>query len=43
MRSWSAPAAGLEHATCHELRHTCLTRLPEAGWRWRRCRPGPGT
>ncbi len=23
--------AGLEHATCHELRHTCLTRLCEAG------------
>jgi integrase len=24
--------AGLEHATCHELRHTCLTRLQlEAG------------
>jgi len=22
---------GLEHATCHELRHTCLTRLREAG------------
>jgi integrase/recombinase XerD len=21
--------AGLEHATCHELRHTCLTRLRE--------------
>jgi hypothetical protein len=20
--------AGLEHATCHQLRHTCLTRLP---------------
>ena len=19
--------AGLEHATCHQLRHTCLTRL----------------
>ena len=33
MRSWPAPAAraGLEHATCHELRHTCLTRLREAG------------
>jgi integrase/recombinase XerD len=24
-------AEGLEHATCHELRHTCLTRLREAG------------
>ena len=23
--------AGLEHATCHELRHTCLTRLRGAG------------
>ena len=23
--------AALEHATCHELRHTCLTRLREAG------------
>jgi len=23
--------AGLEHATCHDLRHTCLTRLREAG------------
>ena len=23
--------AGLEHATCHRLRHTCLTRLREAG------------
>jgi integrase/recombinase XerD len=23
--------AGLEHATCHELRHACLTRLREAG------------
>jgi integrase/recombinase XerD len=23
--------AGLEHATCHELRHMCLTRLREAG------------
>jgi integrase/recombinase XerD len=22
--------AGLAHATCHELRHTCLTRLREA-------------
>ena len=22
---------GLSHATCHELRHTCLTRLREAG------------
>ena len=23
--------ADLAHATCHELRHTCLTRLREAG------------
>ena len=23
--------AGLSHGTCHELRHTCLTRLHEAG------------
>ena len=23
--------AGLNHASCHELRHTCLTRLREAG------------
>jgi site-specific recombinase XerD len=23
--------AGLTHATCHELRHTCFTRLREAG------------
>lgn len=23
--------AGLSHVTCHELRHTCLTRLREAG------------
>jgi integrase/recombinase XerD len=23
--------AGLEHATCHQLRHTCLTRLRQAG------------
>lgn len=23
--------AGMTHATCHELRHTCLTRLREAG------------
>ncbi|MGH2372436.1 MAG: tyrosine-type recombinase/integrase [Actinomycetota bacterium] len=23
--------AGLDHLTCHELRHTCLTRLREAG------------
>ncbi len=23
--------AGLAHATCHELRHTCFTRLRESG------------
>jgi integrase/recombinase XerD len=23
--------AGIEHATCHQLRHTCLTRLREVG------------
>ncbi len=23
--------AGLDRATCHQLRHTCLTRLREAG------------
>jgi len=23
--------AGLRHCTCHQLRHTCLTRLREAG------------
>jgi integrase/recombinase XerD len=23
--------AGLERGTCHELRHTCLSRVPEAG------------
>lgn len=23
--------AGLAHCSCHELRHTCLTRLREAG------------
>ena len=28
---WMITDAGLEHATCHELRHTCLTRLREAG------------
>jgi len=25
------PRAGLQQATCHQLRHTCLTRLREAG------------
>src|SRR5207249_4734290 len=29
---WAARLrAGLAHGTCHELRHTCLTRLREAG------------
>ena len=23
--------SGIGHATCHQLRHTCLTRLREAG------------
>jgi integrase len=32
MRSWPAPAAGPRWSpACHELRHTCLTRLREAG------------
>ena len=33
MRSSTAPAAGpgWHQATCHQLRHTCLTRLREAG------------
>ena len=32
MRSWTAPAAGPGWSpACHELRHTCLTRLREAG------------
>jgi len=33
--------AGLDHATCHELRHTCLTQLT-AAWAWKpspRCSP----
>ena len=25
------PCGAVEHATCHELRHTCFTRLREAG------------
>ena len=32
--------AGLVHATCHELRHTCFTRLREAGMALRPSRPG---
>jgi integrase/recombinase XerD len=37
--------AGLEHATCHELRHTCLTRLPvsTAACGWRPSPPCPAT
>lgn len=35
--------AGLERATCHQLRHTCLTRLREAGMPSKRSRPRPGT
>jgi hypothetical protein len=32
LRTWRArDRAALRHATCHELRHTCLTRLREAG------------
>ena len=33
MRSCAAPAAGpvSTQASCHELRHTCFTRLREAG------------
>ncbi len=32
MRSWMAPAAALGWSpACHQLRHTCLTRLREAG------------
>ena len=33
--------AGLAHGTCHELRHTCFTRLREAGMTHRGA-PGPG-
>ena len=29
--------AGLAHCTCHELRHTCFTRLREAGMSLGRC------
>jgi integrase/recombinase XerD len=25
--------AGLDHATCHQLRHTCLTRCGRPAWR----------
>ncbi len=27
----SRQRAGIDHLTCHQLRHTCLTRLREAG------------
>src|SRR4051794_39763859 len=35
--------AGLQKATCHQLRHTCLTRLAKPEWPSRRSRPRPGT
>ena len=35
--------AGLAHGTCHELRHTCLTRLREAGMSLEALQPRPGT
>jgi integrase/recombinase XerD len=35
--------AGLTHATCHELRHTCLTGCGRPGWHWRRSKPRPVT
>jgi integrase/recombinase XerD len=34
--------AGLDHAACHELRHTCLTRLREAGMALEAVQAGPG-
>ena len=34
--------AGLDHATCHELRHTCLTRLREAGMALEAVQARPG-
>jgi site-specific recombinase XerD len=34
--------AGLEHASCHELRHTCLTRLREAGMALEAVQARPG-
>jgi site-specific recombinase XerD len=33
--------AGLSHGTCHELRHTCFTRLARGG-HGHRSHPGPG-
>jgi hypothetical protein len=42
MRSWTAPAAGPAWSpACHELRHTCLTRLRLAG-EYRRAAPLTG-
>ena len=35
--------AGLQRATCHQLRHTCFTRLREGGMAWRPSRPRPVT
>lgn len=35
--------AGLDHATCHELRHTWLTSCGKRAWRWRPCRPRRAT
>ncbi len=35
--------AGLSHGTCHELRHTCFTRLRKRGWPSRPSRPRPDT
>ena len=35
--------AGLAHATCHELRHTCLTGLREAGMALEAVQPRLGT
>ena len=45
MRSWDGARrrAGLRHATCHELRHTCLTRLREAGMALEAVQAQPGT
>jgi integrase/recombinase XerD len=35
--------AGIAQLTCHQLRHTCLTRLREAGMALEALRPRPGT
>jgi integrase len=37
-RDW----AELTNATCHQLRHTCLTRLREAARKSKRSKPRPG-